>query len=219
MEREFRVGIAHAAVDGRPVALLAEAAGVARATVYGWRRRYASEVAVHYVPDVGYVTETQLNEIRRWMTDTTRMGRPPDLATSLEDLGEAHQWYFDRIARDREQLDRVWQQLQEEVVLAAAGGLPPALLAEAAKVARTTVYDWKRRYSGQTLLLVSRQVDYITDRQISKMCGWLDEDGDLKLLLHSLGDDFLADLDPKLIRRAVVELHYYGFRSQRRRIP
>ena len=217
MRREFQVRVAEAATDGLPVAQMAKAAGVARSTVYEWQRRYRKEVLRHFVPDLGYLTDHQFSAIRCHLDEFSDPEPVQHSAYWYQSPEAMHRRRLDRITGDREQLDTVEHNLEVEVVLAAADGLPPALLAEAAGIDRSTVYDWKRRYSGKTLLSVFPEVAYITDNQITKMCSWIDE-ADLTLALHSLGEEYFADLDPRLSRRAVVQLHYFSYKPKRRRM-
>ena len=215
---ELQFAVALAAAEGFSGTLIAKAARIARSTVDAWQRRYRGDIALHFVPEVGYLTENQINELGR-RSDETRDLKHLSLVSSPERLRVMRRRRLDRIAVLRDQLETLERQLQVEVVIAAADRVPRVLLAEAAGVARSTVYDWQRRYSGEVLLRVSKQIAYITDNQINEMYGRLVRDGHERLLLHSLGDEFLADLDPTRIRRAVVEFHYSGYKPKRRRMP
>ena len=215
---ELQFEVALAAVEGLSVTLIAKAARVARSTVYAWQRRYRDDIAARFVPGVGYLTDNQLRELGLG-SDEARDLKQLVLAATPERLNMIRQWRLDRIAVLADELEFVERQLQEGVVFAAADGIPRARLAKAAGVARSTVYAWQRRYNGQVLVRVSEGMSWFTDHQISEMYGRLVRDGDAQPLLQSLGDDFLADLDPARIKRAVVHYHFRGFEPSRRRMP
>ena len=73
--------------------------------------------------------------------------------------------------------------------------------------------------SCAAVVRVFKEIAWITDNQISEMYGRLVRDGHARLLLNSLGDEFLADLDPARIRRAVVDFHFSGYKPKRQRMP
>lgn len=217
-KEELQFEVALAAMEGFPDTLLAKAARVARSTVHGWQRRYSGDIALYLVPEVGCLTENQINELERGLNETGDL-RQLILAATPDRLRIMHRRRLDPIAVLADELEMLQRQLQEEVVIGAADGVPRVQLAEAAGVARSTVYDWQRRYSGQVLVRVSKEIAWITDNHISRMHARLVSDGMARLLLHSLGDEFLADLDPKRIRRAVVEFHFSGYKPKRLRMP
>lgn len=215
---ELQFAVALAAVEGLSVTLLAKAARVARSTVYAWQRRYRDDIAARFVPGVGYLTGYQLAELGLG-SDEARDLQQLVLAATPERLRNMRQQRLDRVALLADELEFVERQLQEEVVMAAAEGVLRVRLAEAAGVARSTVYAWQRRYSGQVLLRVSEGICWLTDNQVNWQYGRLVSAGEAQPLLHSLGDDFLADLDPARIRRAVVHSYYHGYKPQRQRMP
>ena len=214
LQFELALGVA----EGLSVALLAEAARVAPSTVYDWQQRYSGMISQYAIPEVHDLTDDQVDELRLWIEERRDLW----LLASLASPQNQRAWRrrrLGRIANCRDLLDTVKRQLQVEVVLAAADGLPRSLLAEAAGVARSTVYAWQQRYSGQILLRVSNEIAYITDNQINEMYERRVSDGRARLLLHDLGDEFLADLDPQQIKRAVVELEISGYKPKRQRLP
>ena len=217
-KQDLQFELALGGAEGFSVPLLAEAARVAPSTVYNWQRRYSDVIALYTIPEVNDLTDDQVDELRTWIEEKRDLRHLASMA-SPERQQVRRRRRLGRIANRRDHLDTFERQLQVEVVLAAADGLPRSLLAEAAGVARSTVYDWQRRYSGEILLQVSREIAYITDNQINEMHGRLVSDGHARLLLHDLGDEFLADLDPKQIKRAVVEFRFSGYKPKRRRMP
>lgn len=212
---QFELALGEA--EGIPVAQLAEATRVAPSTVYAWLQRYSGMISQYAIPEDHDLTDDQVDELRLWIEAQRDLRLLASLA-SPERQAARHRRRLGRIANCRDLLDTVKRQLQVEVVLAAEDGLPRSLLAEAAGVARSTVYAWQRRYSGQILLRVSKEIAYITDNQINKMYERRVNDGRARQLLDSLGDEFLADLDRLQIKRAVVELDYSGYKPKRQRI-
>ena len=213
LQFELALGVA----EEISVPLLAEAVRVAPSTVYAWQQRYSGMISQYAIPEVHDLTDDQVDELRLWIEERRDLTLLASLA-SPERQQVRRQRRLGRIANCRDLLDTVERQVQVEVVLAAADALPRSLLAEAAGVARSTVYAWQRRYSGEILLQVSREIAYITDNQINKMYERRVSDGRARRLLHDLGDEFLADLDPKQIKRAVVELDFSGHKPKRQRI-
>ena len=215
-KRDLQFELALGVAEEISVTQLAEAAGVAASTVYDWQERYSGLIAQYTVPEVHDLTDDQVDELRLWIEERRDLRLLASLTSS--ERKQVRRRRLRRIADRRDHLDTFERQLQVEVVLAADDGLPRSLLAEAAGVARSTVYAWQRRYNGKVLLRVSREVAYITDNQINEMYGRLVSDGRGRLLLDSLGDEFLADLDPQQIKRAAVELDYSGHKPKRQRI-
>ena len=213
LQFELALGVA----EGLAVALLAAAARVAASTVYAWQQRYSGMISQYTIPEVHDLTDDQVDELRLWI-EGKRDLRFQAYMASPERQQVRRRRRVGRIANRRDHLDTFERQLQVEVVLAAADGLPRSLLAQAAGVARSTVYAWQRRYSGEVLLRVSREIAYITDNQINEMYGRVVSDGRARLLLHSLGDEFLADLDAQQVKRAVVEFDFSGHKPKRQRI-
>ena len=215
---ELQYDVALAAVEGFSDTSLAKAARIARSTVYGWQRRYSDDIALHFVPEVGNLTENQINELGLGI-DATGDLRQLIPAATPEAMSRMRRRRLLLIGALADELETLERQLREEVVIAAADGVPRTRLAEAAGVDRSTVYAWQRRYSGQVLVQVFKEIAYITDNQVTEMYRRLVSDGQAQLLLHSLGDEFLADLDPKRIRQAVVYFHLSGYKPVRRRMP
>lgn len=216
-EQDLQFELALGVAEEIPVARLAEAARVAPSTVYDWLPRYSGMISQYAIPEDHDLTDDQVDELRLWIEAQRDLRLLASLA-SPERRAARRRRRLGRIANCRDLLDTVERQLQVEVVLAAEDGLPRSLLAEAAGMARSTVYAWQQRYSGQILLRVSKEIAYITDNQINKMYARRVNDGRAQLLLESLGDEFLADLDPQQIKRAVVELDHSGHKPKRQRI-
>lgn len=217
-KQDLQFELALGEADGIPVAQLAEATRVAPSTVYAWLQRYSGMTSQYAIPEDHDLTDDQVDELRLWI-EAQRDLRLLAFLAAPERQQTRHRRRLRRIANCRDLLDNVERQLQVEVVIAADDGLPRSLLAEAAGVARSTVYAWQRRYSGQILLRVSKEIAYITDNQINKMYERRVNDGRARRLLHDLGDEFLADLDPQQIKRAVVELDHSGYKPKRRLMP
>lgn len=90
------------------------------------------------------LTDDQVDEQRLWIEERRDLRLLASMA-SPERQEVRRRRRLGRIANCRDLLDTLERQLQVDVVLAAEDGLPRSLLAEAAGVARSTVYDWQRR--------------------------------------------------------------------------
>ena len=122
-KQDLQFDLALGVAEGLSVALLAAAARVAPSTVYAWQQRYSGMISQYAIPEVHDLTDDQVDELRLWIEERRDLRLLASMA-SPERQQVRRQRRLGRIANCRDLLDTVERQLQVEVVLAAADGLP-----------------------------------------------------------------------------------------------